>query len=270
MRRKGFSQILLISICVVNLFPIYYIIISAFKSLNEYYKNLFGFPSKPTLANFIQVFNEGDFSIWFRNSVIVTILSVLVITLISSLAAFAISKMNFRGRNLLLRALITLMIIPPVVMIIPLFNLMVKIKLINNFSSVIIIYSGLQAPFSVYLLQSFFGSVDNEILSAASIDGCSTFQIYTKIILPLAKPALITQTIVNGLWVWNELMISLIFLQGNEIRTLMPGLTQFQGRFSVNQPVIMAGALMAILPIFILYLFGQKYFIKGFTTGAIK
>ena len=267
---KYFFQLLLICICIADLFPIYYVIVSSLKSHNEYLDNMFGLPISPTLENFAQALGEGNILIWFRNSVFVTVVTVTIITLIGSAAAFAISKMRFRGRKTFLKILVSLMIMPPVVMIIPLFLLMVKVQLINNFIGVIIIYAGLLAPFTVYLLNSFFGSIQDEILAAALMDGCSTFQIFRYIILPLSGPAITTQIVVNGLWVWNELMISLIFLQGNNIRTLMPGLTQFQGRFTMNQPLIMAGALMGMLPIIILYLVGQKYFVRGLTAGAVK
>jgi raffinose/stachyose/melibiose transport system permease protein len=268
--RKIIFQVLLIGISIADLFPIYYVIVSSFKSHKEYLHNMFGPSIAPTFENFQQALIQGNLLLWFRNSVIMTVSTVVIVTLISSAAAFATSKMEFHGRKSLLKILVSLMIMPPIVMIIPLFLLMVRIGLINNFIGVIIIYSGLLAPFSVYLLNSFFSSIQDEILAAASIDGCSTFQIFRYIILPLSGPAITTLVVVNGLWVWNELMISLIFLQGNDIRTLMPGLTQFQGRFTINQPLIMAGALLGMLPVALLYLVGQKYFVRGLTAGAVK
>jgi ABC-type glycerol-3-phosphate transport system permease component len=268
--RKILFQILLLGICIADLFPIYFVIVSSLKTHKDYLYNLFGPPLSPTFDNFQQALYQGNLLIWFRNSVILTVSTVIIVTLLCSLAAFATSKMEFKGRKILLKILVSLMIVPPVVMIIPLFLLMVRVGLINNFIGVIVIYAGLLAPFSVYLLNSFFGSIQDEILAAASIDGCTTLQIFIYIILPLSGPAITTQVVVNGLWVWNELMISLIFLQGNDIRTLMPGLTQFQGRFSVNQPLIMAGALLGMLPVMVLYLVGQKYFVRGLTAGAVK
>jgi raffinose/stachyose/melibiose transport system permease protein len=196
--------------------------------------------------------------------------SVVLVTILCSLAAFATSKMDFWGRLPLLKLFVSLMVIPPVVMVIPLFILMVKIGLVNTFYGVILIYAGLLAPFSVYMLNSFFGSIHDEILAAAAIDGCSTLQIYWHIIMPLSLPALTTLVIVNGLYVWNELLISLIFLQGDEIRTFMAGLTQFRGRFMVNEPLVMAGAFLGMAPILIMYLFGQRYFVRGLTAGAVK
>lgn len=268
--RRLIFQIILMSISIVTLFPIYFVIVSSFKTRKEFLYNLLGPPLSPTFANFEQAMHQGNLILWFRNSVIMTVSTVIIVALVSSAAAFAISKMEFKGRKTLLKILISLMVMPPVVMVIPLFILMVHVGLINNFIGVIVIYAGLLAPFDVYLLNSFFGSIHDEIIAAAAIDGCSTGQIFSYIILPLSLPAITTIVVVNGLWVWNELMISLIFLQGNNIRTFMAGLTQFQGRFTVNQPLVLAGALLGMLPVMVLYLVGQKYFVRGLTAGAVK
>jgi raffinose/stachyose/melibiose transport system permease protein len=268
--RRVVFQVMLLAVSLATLFPIYFVIVSSLKTRKEYLYNLFGPPIAPTLANFEQALHQGNLLLWFRNSVLVTVITVVLVTLLSSAAAFATAKMEFRGRKTLLKVLVSLMIMPPVVMIIPLFILMVRVGLINNFTSVIVIYAGLLCPFSVYLLNSFFGSIHNEILSAAAMDGCSTFQIFQYMILPLSGPAITTLVVVNGLWVWNELMISLIFLQGDDIRTFMSGLTQFQGRFTVNQPLILAGAFLGMLPVMLLYLIGQQYFVRGLTAGAVK
>ncbi len=267
---KIVGQVLLLLFALAAIFPIYFMVASAFKTHDEYLHNIWGLPIHPTLDSFSRAFQRGNLLVWFRNSVIVTVLTVTFVTLLSSLAAYATSKMEFPGRLPLLKILVSLMVMPPVVMVIPLFILMVRIQLVNNFTSVILIYAGLLAPFSVYLLNSFFGSVHDEIIAAAAIDGCSTLQIFRYVMLPLSLPALTTLVVVNVLWVWNELLISLIFLQGDDIRTFMAGPTQFQGRFSVDQPLVMAGALLGMLPIMVLYLFGQRYFVRGLTAGAVK
>ena len=153
--RKVIFQLLLVAISIADLFPIYYVIVTSFKTHPEYLHNLFGPPISPTFDNFQQALIQGNLLLWFRNSVIMTVTTVTIVTLICSAAAFATSKMEFKGRKALLQILVSLMIMPPVVMIIPLFLLMVRVGLINNFLGVIIIYSGLLAPFSVYLLTAF-------------------------------------------------------------------------------------------------------------------
>jgi len=214
--------------------------------------------------------SRGNIPLWFRNSVIVTIASILISTIVSALAAYSIARFRFTGRLLFFNTMIALMVVPPAVLILPLFVFMVKIGLINTLQGVIIIYSGLLIPFSVYLLVSFFRSLPNELFDAAAIDGCSSFDTLWRITLPLSTPALVTLVVVNALFVWNELLIALVFLQSEDLKTLMPGLTLFKGHFSINEPLIMAGTLIATLPMILLYLFGQRLFVEGLTAGAIK
>jgi ABC-type glycerol-3-phosphate transport system permease component len=147
---------------------------------------------------------------------------------------------------------------------------MVNIGLVNTLTSVIIIYSGLLIPFSVYLLVSFFKSLPPELFDAAAIDGCSNLDTFWRITVPLSTPALVTLIVVNALFVWNELFIALVFLQDDRVKTLMPGLTLFKGHFTVNEPLIMAGTLIATIPMVLLYLFGQRLFVEGLVAGAVK
>ena len=166
--------------------------------------------------------------------------------------------------------IISLMVIPPVVMVIPLFIFMVKISLVNTYAGVILIYSGLTLPFSIYLLTTFFKSIPQAIIDSAFIDGCSSFKTLTNIILPLSMPPIITLIVVNSLWVWNELMIALIFLQKDQLKTLMVGITVFKSRYNINIPLTMMGLVVITIPMVALYLFGQKYFVKGLISGSVK
>ncbi len=134
----------------------------------------------------------------------------------------------------------------------------------------IIIYAGLTAPFSVYLLTSFFRTIPDELIESAMADGASHFRVLWQIIAPLSAPALVTLIIVNSLWVWNELLIALVFLPEDRLKTLMVGVTVFQGRYSLDVPVLMAGMLLASVPMLALYLIGQRFIIRGLTAGALK
>lgn len=225
---------------------------------------------RPTLVNLTEALGRGDLVTWIFNSVVVTVCSVLIATAVSVFAAYALARMDFYGREIILNGTVSLMVVPPVVLIVPLFLLMVKANLINTLPSVIIVYAGLTIPLSVYLLTNFFRTLPYEIEEAARIDGCSTFGILWRIVLPLSAPALLTCIIVNALWVWNELLIALVFLQSNDSRTLIAGLTLFKGQFSVNEPLVMSGALIATVPMLLLYLFGQRFFIRGLVAGSGK
>lgn len=263
-------QLLLIFFSILALYPIYYMVITAFKTREDWLHNQFGLPNPITFQNFMDALSRGNIPLWFGNSVVVTLASIVITTVVSALAAYSIARFRFAGRLFYFNTMIALMVVPPAVLILPLFVFMVKIGLINSLPGVIIIYSGLLVPFSVYLLVSFFRSLPSELFDAAAIDGCSSFDTLWRITLPLSTPALVTLVVVNALFVWNELLIALVFLQSENLKTLMPGLTLFKGHFSINEPLIMAGTLIATLPMILLYLFGQRLFVEGLTAGAIK
>jgi ABC-type glycerol-3-phosphate transport system permease component len=277
MRRRGQSplltgcmQVTLIVFSVLALYPVYYMVVTAFKTRQGWLHNQFGLPSPVTLQNFSDALSRGNIPVWFGNSVIVTLASIIVSTLVSALAAYSIARFRFRGRALFFNSSIALMVVPPAVLILPLFVFMVRVSLINTLTGVIVIYSGLLIPFSVFLLVSFFRSLPTELFDAAAIDGCNSFDTLWRITLPLSTPALVTLVVVNALFVWNELLIALVFLQSEDLKTLMPGLTLFKGHFSINEPLIMAGTLIATLPMIVLFLFGQRLFVEGLTAGAVK
>jgi raffinose/stachyose/melibiose transport system permease protein len=264
------KQVFLLLFALVAILPVYYMAVTAFKTREGWLHNQFGLPFPATLLNFAQALDQGRLLIWFRNSVVVTVAAILVSTLVSALAAYAIACMRFRGRQFFLNSMIALMVVPPAVLILPLFVFMVQIGQINTLQGLIVIYVGLLIPFSIYLLVSFFSGLPPELFDAAAIDGCSNFGTLWRIVVPLSGPAFVTLIVVNALWAWNELLVALVFLQTEELKTLMPGLTLFKGHFSINEPLIMAGTLIATLPMIILYLAGQRFFIEGLVAGAVK
>jgi ABC-type glycerol-3-phosphate transport system permease component len=266
----GIRQLILITFSILALYPIYYMVVTAFKTRDDWLHHQFGLPNPITFQNFADALSRGNIPLWFQNSVIVTIASIVISTIVSALAAYSIARFRFAGRLLYFNSMIALMVVPPAVLILPLFVFAVKVGLINTLPGVIIIYSGLLIPFSVYLLVSFFRSLPTELFDAAAIDGCTNFDTLWRITLPLSTPAFVTLVVVNALFVWNELLIALVFLQSEELKTLMPGLTLFKGHFTLNEPLIMAGTLIATLPMILLYLFGQRLFVEGLTAGAVK
>ena len=197
--------------------------------------------------------------------------SAVALTLaVATLAGWGFARWNFRGRDTLLGLLVSLMVVPPVVLLVPLFVFGVRIGWISTFRLVILIYVGLMLPFSIYLLASFFRTIPRSLVEAATIDGASSWDVFRRIVLPLSGAPLVTLAVVNLLWVWNELLIALVFLQDDSKKTLMVGITGFQSRYSLDVPVIMAGLTLATLPIVVLYLFGQRYFQRGLVSGAVK
>ena len=267
---RVFRQFLLVCASILALYPVWFMISTAFKSNDQYLENTYGFPWPLDGANFSDALRGGEFFRWLANSAILSFGSVLIATAFGALAAFAIARMRFRGRDAFLSINVALLIVPPVVMLIPLFTLYTQFSMVSTYWGVIILYAGLTLPFSVYLLSNFFRAIPRELFESAAMDGASHFTILRRILLPLSAPALVTLVVVNALWVWNELLIALVFLPDEEKRTLMVGVTVFQGRYNLDVPLTMAGMCLASIPMFLLYLFGQRLFIRGLTAGAVK
>jgi len=255
---------------LVALMPSLFMILTSLKSQDEYIFNKVGFPQHIVFEHFHNVLFESDFLGWMVNSVILAFGAVILSTVVSCLGAYAIARMQFRGRSLLFSISTSLMAIPPVVMIVPLFVLYTQLSLISTFQGAIVIYAGLITPFSVYLLTSFFRSLPKELFEAARIDGAGDLLILLKIVIPLSLPALLTLVVVNALYVWNDLLIAIIFLQDDSKRTLMAGISVFQGRYNDQIPLTMAGMVFASAPMIILYLAFQKHYIQGLMAGSVK
>lgn len=260
----------LLIFALLVMIPGYFMIITALKSQDEYVFNKIGIPQTVTLNSFETALRGGRFFLWFGNSLILTMGSVVLAAVVSVLCAFAFARMQFRGRSLLLLINTALMVIPPVVMIVPLFLFLSQFNLTSTYQGAILVYAGLITPFSIYMLTNFFKTIPHELVEAAMIDGATLLGILRRVILPLSGPALVTMVIVNALWVWNDLLVALVLLPRDELRTLMVGITIFGTRFNSDVPVTMAGMLLASVPMIVLYLLGQRYFIRGLIAGAIK
>jgi raffinose/stachyose/melibiose transport system permease protein len=252
------------------LVPTIYMIMTALKSDEEYAIDKLGLPDVPVLENFRSVLVDSPFLFWMLNSTVLVAGAVLLSTAVSILGAYAIATMTFKGRDTLLTLSTSLMAVPPVVMIVPLFVLYTRLDMVSTYSGVILIYAGLITPFSVYLLTTFFRTVPRELFEAARMDGAGQFTILLRVVLPLSAPALVTLVVVNSLYVWNDLLIAIIFMQDDAKRTLMAGISIFQGRYNNQVPLTMAGMVIASAPMFILYVLFQKQFIRGLMSGAIK
>ena len=264
------KQALLILLTLVALYPLFWMVATAFKTQGEYLANPYSLPWPLALENLVLALRGGRFARWFLNSVVITTGSTIGVVLIACLAAFVFAKMRFRGSSTFLNLVISLMVIPPVVMIVPMFILYAQLGLTSTYPGIIIIYTGLTIPFSVYLMTNFFKTVPTDIVSSALIDGCRPSLILWRIFLPLSAPALVTLIIVNALWMWNELLLALVFLPKDEMRTLMVGITAFKSKLNLDVPVTMAGLLLTTLPMLILYIAFQRFFIRGLTEGATK
>ncbi len=265
-----FKYLALILATAVCIYPIFWLITVSLKTQEQYLQSTLDLPWPLDFGNIIGALHGGRFYLWFMNSGIITIGSVILCTVVSVVAAFAIVFMDFKGKQVLLNSIISLMAVPIVVMIVPLYILFARTHLMSTYPGVILIYAAICIPFSIYLLTSFFSTLPGEIVEAAIMDGCSNFKVLSKILVPLSIPPVLTLIIVNALYVWNDLLIALVFLPKNKMRTLMVGVTIFKSRFNLDVPLTMAGLLMISLPMIIVYIVFQRFFIRGLTSGALK
>jgi raffinose/stachyose/melibiose transport system permease protein len=264
------KQGVVIVLTMVAVVPVYFMVATAFKSRVQYAQDQLAPPTAPTLENFAAVLGNPMFLTWIGNSFLLTVVAVSVGIAISTTAAYALACMEFRGRQFVFICFVALLAAPAVALVIPLFRVMVVTELINTLRGVMVIYIGLMIPYTTYFLTAFFRRLPSSVFEAAQVDGAGHWTRFWRIALPLSKPGVITLTLVNTLWVWNELLISIVFLQQNDRRTLMGGLTVFQGQFSSNVPAIMAGLCVAVVPMFVLYVAGLRYFMSGLMAGSEK
>ncbi len=264
------KHLFLLLFVFVALVPVYFMVANSFKTNDEYLSNPYGIPRSPTFSTLGDALHDGDLYRWLFNSFVFTAASVLLSTVIGALAAYPIALMRWKPGPWLLSFLIALMVLPPIVLVVPLFQVMADAGQLNTYRGVIVIYTGLLLPFSTFLLASFFRTMPRDLLEAARLDGAGHTRMLVSIVLPLSLPALVTVATVQALWVWNEVLIAVIFLQSESLRTLMVGVTIFRSRYHLDIPLVMAGMLWATIPMVILYLVLQRFFIRGLTAGAVK
>lgn len=264
------KEAVLIVAVVVVLLPTIFVVLTALKTQGDYSLDKIGLPPAPTLANVEEAMRGGRFGLWFLNSILLAFGATAVSLIVAAPAAFAFSRMRFRGQTLLLALVTALMVIPPVVLVLPLFILLTRLGLTSSYQGVILVYAGLLTPFSVFLLTSFFRAIPNALIESASIDGAASHTVLLRIMLPLTAPAIATLIVVNSLYVWNDLLVALVLLPRDELRTLMVGVTIFGSRYNRDVPVAMTGMLLASMPMLIVYIVAQRFFIRGLASGGLK
>jgi ABC-type glycerol-3-phosphate transport system permease component len=260
----------LLAFAAIAIVPVYFMVVSSFKTRDDYIGNSFGLPSEWTLATMRAALRGNDLLLWLLNSTIVTVGAVGISTLIAAAAAYPLALKGWRPSGAIISLLVVLMALPPIVLVVPLFQLVVDTGQQNTYTAAVVIYTGLLLPFSTFLLVGFFRTIPRSLLEAARVDGAGELRTLVAIVMPLSRPALITVVIVQALWVWNEVLIAIIFLQADNLRTLMVGVTVYQSRYRADVPLTMAGMLWATVPMLALYLAGQRFFIRGLTAGGVK
>lgn len=273
-RRKArtiFLYLVLAAITVLMLVPTLWGLSASFKPEKEVLAEGIHFlPQDFTFENYIEVFTNRNNPVlrWFFNSLVIAVLNVVLYLFIASMAAFAFSRLKFKGRETLFMVCMMSMMIPGIINIIPNYVIIEKLGLLDNYLAMVL--PGLGGVGSVFMIRQFMKGIPKEYDEAARIDGASNWCIYTRVILPLCRPALITAGIFAFQGSWNDFLWPLIVTNSPETRTLTSGLYIMQGLYSHQYGKLLAGAMLSALPVLIVFLFGQKYIVEGIGVGGVK
>ncbi len=262
-------HLFLLSVAASCLFPLLWMVSSSFKTQETIFKDMSLLPKEWHFENYYQAWIEGGFGRYFLNSIFYTVSVVGGIVIVSSLAAYAFSRLKFPGRNIIFFFFLAAMMIPIPGSFVPLYVLLNQLHLRNTAVGYILCMINVGLSTSIFLLKTFFDKMPKELEDAARIDGCSKFGIWWHVALPLAKPVLAVVVIFNALNVWNEYFLALLIFDSKPLMPLQLALMTFQGEFITRYPLLMAGLTITVLPIILVYLLMQKYIVKGVTQGAV-
>lgn len=251
--------------------PLVLLIVSALRPLSDFLSNgPVSWPQELTLANFPEAWEAGQFGTAYLNSAFLLVVKVPLGVFVAALLAYALAKLEFPFRNLILSSVVLGMTIPIYIAIVPLFTMLRTVGMTDSILGIIPPYVAFGLPLQVLILQAFFRRVPSELIEAARIDGAGDLRIFFRLVIPLSVPALVTVAILDGVATWNELFLALSLLSSEENRTIPLGLLNFQGQFATNYTGLAAGILIAVVPILVLYMLLQKYIVGGLTAGATK
>ncbi|OWJ69095.1 hypothetical protein BWR60_00710 [Inquilinus limosus] len=258
----------LVAIAVVQAFPLVWMILTSVKSQREVFGSFL--PSRLDFSNFVRVWNAIDLPKHLVNSLYVTTLTVVVVIVVATLAGYVFARFRFRGRDVLFYMFIGAMMIPGQAILIPMFQFLKSIGLLNTLTGLSLSYLGGSVAFAIFLMRSFFLSLPQELGDAGRIDGCTEFGVFRYVYLPLAKPGIATVVIIQSMGTWNEFMFSNTFISSPDSKTIQAALFQAVGRYSTDYTALSSGLMLALVPIVTVYLILQKQFVQGLTAGALK
>lgn len=268
---KVITHIILISVSVVILFPIYWMISTSFKNQTEIFRYPpYWVPPFLRWENYFTVFRGQYILRYMFNSLIVSITAVVIIIFIAALAGYAFSRYRSKTSNFFLVLVLGFTLVPPFINIIPLYVIMMKLRLINTYLALVIIYVAWLAPLNTWIMKSFFDSIPASVEEASLTDGCTRFQSLWRIVLPIAKPGLVAVIAISFVMVWGEFIVALVFTSSDTMRTVSVGAYNYLGYFEKSFGPLCAFSTIIILPVLVLFLSIRKQFMKGMIEGAMK
>ena len=272
-RRTSFAaHAILITYTLIALFPVFVILINSFKTRKAIFREPLALPNADSfsLIGYETVLKQGDFFLYFQNSMIVTVVSLFLILLFGAMAAFALAEYRFKFNTLMGLYLALGIMIPIRIGTVAILEMMVSTGLVNTLTALILVYTAQGLPLAVFILSEFMKGVSDDLKNAGRIDGLSEYKIFFRLVLPLVRPAMATVAVFNMIPIWNDLWFPLILAPSEEVKTLTLGSQVFIGQFVTDWNAVLSALSMAILPVMILYVIFSRQLIRGITSGAVK
>lgn len=257
---------------VVELYPVIWLLLSSIKGPTEFnLRPIYALPEGFHWQNYVDAWTRGKLNIYYLNSIIVTFPALLLIISLSVAAAFAIEIMRWRGRNVALLLFLAGIMFPLQIVLLPLFTIYYNLKLLNSHLALILTYTAFGLPLTIFLFTGYLKPISREVLEAAVVDGANIYQMFFRIVLPMASNAIVTVALVQFFFIWNDLILSLTFISETNMRTIQTGLLSFVGQYGQRQwgPTFAAIA-MSVIPVLVIYLLLNNLIIKGLTAGSVK
>lgn len=260
----------LVMIAVVALYPLLFTFVNSFKSGPDYARDPLGFPTGITLDNYFETFERMDVWRLLLNSIIVTVGSMLLTTVSALLLAYVVTKLRFPGRGLIFLFVISMLVIPSQAIIYPLYETVLNLGFGGSHAGLILALAAFGLPLGTYQLSAYFKAIPDELIEAARMDGAGHFRILFSVLLPVSTPAIAALSILNFVWMWNDLLLPLVIMGGSDNTTLMIGVAMLSGQYDISIPLISAGLIVALLPVLLVYLVFQRQILSGAMAGAVK
>lgn len=262
-----------ILLLLILLFPLYWIVVTSFKTEQEIFQippTLL--PLKLNTASYAAQLKNGDFNMFrsFRNSLVISIVCMLIAVLLSVPASYGLARFSFRGKKVFILSFLVTQMLPVSVILTPMFIIFRDMQLLDNQFSAILADATIGIPFSILILKNYFASIPKELEDASCIDGCNRFTSFLRIFVPIAFPGVIVCAVFSFLYAWGDLAFGMTFIQDQTMRPITAGIFNFMGQYGTRWSYLTAFAVVTILPVVLIFVFMQKYIISGLTSGAVK
>jgi len=274
--KKTFKVVGIVFLLLFVLFPLYWLVVSSLKYPEDIYTmHPSLFPSRVRFLNYLDIWKAIPMAKYYKNSLIVSLLSMALATVVAVFAGYGLSKFRFPGRKTIGITFLITQMFPGILFLLPYYLIFILIKnklgipLIGTYPGLVITYTAFVAPFAIWIMRGYFDTIPSELREVALTDGCDNFKAFTKIILPAAKPGIATVAILSFMKSWNEVLFATVLTNSNT-RTLPLGLYEFQQEFMTSWNLVMAAGIVISIPVLIFFIFLQRYFVSGFTSGAVK